>query len=293
MNSVKERAYAKINLFLDVIDKREDGFHSVRTVMHSLSLCDELTVTVTGKGSRAVKVILVGKRKLPLDSKNIAVMAALMFMETACIDCEVTIKLHKRIPIAAGLAGGSADAAAVLRAMNKLFSRPLSDKMLLALAARLGSDVPFCLIGGTALCEGRGERMTRLRDGISLHAVIAVANEWVSTPKAYAKLDLLYNNFDGSVPTESREICDRIVDAATTGVLPDKLYNIFEAATLPDCPKAEAIKARLNELGATHTLMSGSGPSVFGIFSTEQMARAAEETLRGEDIFAVYACSVK
>jgi len=120
-----------------------------------------------------------------------------------------------------------------------------------------------------------------------------VANEWVSTPKAYAKLDLLYNNFDGSVPTESHEICDRIVEAATTGVLPDKLYNIFEAATLPDCPKAEAIKARLNELGATHTLMSGSGPSVFGIFSTEQMARAAEETLRGEDIFAVYACSVK
>ncbi len=293
MNSIKERANAKINLFLDVIERREDGFHAIKTVMHTLSLSDELTVTITGKGTRAARLLLDGNRRLPQDARNIAVAAAMLFMDKACIDCEVTIKLYKRIPIAAGLAGGSADAAAVLRAMNKLFSRPLSEKMLLSLAAQLGSDVPFCLRGGTALCEGRGEIVNRLRDGLLLHTVIAIGNERVSTPKAYAELDEMYNNFDGSVKKNLEGIFEEIISSTTTGNLPKELYNIFERVILPSCPGAVSLKKRLLELGATHTLMSGSGPSVFGVFLTQEEAKRAEKALQEEGVTAFYAASVR
>ena len=181
MTSVKERAYAKINLFLDVLTKREDGFHEINTVMHTVSLCDEITVSIFSKGHRGVRLCLDGNKKLPTDGKNLAYSAAKLFLDRAMIDCEVGIKLVKRIPVAAGLAGGSTDAAAVLRAMNKLFSKPLSDKVLLELASTLGSDVPYCLLGGTALCSGRGEKIERLNSNIRLNAVVAVANDGVAS----------------------------------------------------------------------------------------------------------------
>ena len=292
MTSVKEKAYAKINLFLDVIERRDDGFHSISTVMHSLSLCDDITVSVSGRNKRSVQMFLDGNRRLPTDGKNIAVAAAQLFLDTLCLDREVTIKLYKRIPISAGLAGGSTDAAAVLRGMNKLFGRPLSEKMLLSLAAKVGSDVPYCLRGGTALCEGRGERITRLPDAIRLYTVVAVANEHVSTPVAYSTLDEIYNNFDGTVSSCGTDACSEIINSASTGILPKQLYNIFESAILPRCPGAKGLKERLTLLGATHALMSGSGPSVFGIFSTEKAARAAEKTLRDEGITAFFAKSI-
>ena len=240
----------------------------------------------------ATTVLLDGNRRLPTDTKNIAVLAAQLFLDTLCLDYEVTIRLYKRIPISAGLAGGSTDAAAVLRAMNKLFSRPMSEKMLLSLAAQVGSDVPYCLRGGTALCEGRGERITRLPEAIRLYAVIAVANERVSTPMAYTALDELYNGFDGSVPSCAPTVCEQIVKSATTGILPEQLYNIFESAILPRCPGATGLKEKLSSLGATHTLMSGSGPSVFGIFSTENKAREAQKALTEQGITAFFAESV-
>lgn len=292
MTSVKEKAYAKINLFLDVTNRREDGFHSISTVMHSLSLCDDITVSITGKGKRGVTMLLDGNRRLPTDTRNIAVMAAQLFLDTLCLDFEVSIKLYKRIPISAGLAGGSTDAAAVLRAMNKLFSRPMSEKMLLSLAARVGSDVPYCLRGGTALCEGRGEKITRLPNALKLYTVIAVANERVSTPIAYTTLDEMYNNFDGSVPSCGPNASSQIIESASTGILPQTLYNIFESAILPKYPGATGLKEKLADLGATHTLMSGSGPSVYGIFATENDAVKAQEALTKEGITAFYAQSV-
>lgn len=292
MTSVKEKAYAKINLFLDVTNRREDGFHSIRTVMHSLSLCDDITVSITGKGKRGVTMLLDGNRRLPTDGKNIAVSAAQLFLDTLCLDYEVTIRLYKRIPISAGLAGGSTDAAAVLRAMNKLFFRPMSEKMLLSLAARVGSDVPYCLRGGTALCEGRGEKITRLPDALRLYAVIAVANERVSTPMAYTVLDEMYNNFDGSIPSCAPDASEQIIKSASTGILPGKLYNIFESAILPRCPGATGLKEKLINLGATHTLMSGSGPSVYGIFATEKEAMKAQMALTEGEITAFFAQSI-
>lgn len=294
MRSVKEPAYAKINLYLNVLDRRPDGFHEIETVMHTLSLADEVTVTVTGRSKRSVRLTVDNLRWLPTDAKNIAHAAAMLYMERAGITAEISIRLVKRIPVAAGLAGGSADAAAVLRAMNRLFGRLMTDKMLLSLAAELGSDVPYCLIGGTALCHGRGESITRLPDRLSLYAVIAVAGEHISTPAAYAALDGLYSNFDGTVPTGSDGALDALLSSIDRGVLdPDRLFNIFEAAVLPDCPGATALKSRLAELGATYVLMSGSGPSVYGIFDTAAASSSAAEALRAEGINAFAAASVR
>ena len=292
MNVVKENAYAKINLFLDVLSRRDDGFHSISTVMHSVSLCDLVTVQTEGRKGGGVRIMLEGNRRLPADGRNLAVMAANEFLKAAAIDTDVTIKLNKRIPIAAGLAGGSSNAAAVLRALNKLFKRPFTDKMLLNIAARLGSDVPYCLVGGTALCEGRGEKITRLKSIPTLHTVISIARERVSTPFAYATLDAMYSSFDGSVSTGGNDAYSELVFALNTGKLPTTLFNIFENAILPECPGASHIKKRMLELGATQSLMSGSGPSVFGIFADEKCAKAAMDRLRGEGFLAYYAKSV-
>ncbi len=294
MRSIKEFANAKINLYLSVTSKRADGFHGIDTVMHTVSLSDEVTLTLAGNGKRAVRLVLDGGKWLPTDGKNIAYAAAMLFMERAGINAEIHIKLVKRIPVAAGLAGGSADAAAVLRGMNRLFNRPLTEKVLLAIAAELGSDVPYCLLGGTALCTGRGEQITRLPDTLMLNAVIAVASEHVSTPAAYAALDALYSDFDGSVPVESGNSLCELLSSVKSGVLDVRgLYNIFEEAVLPTCPGAVGIKSRLSELGARYVMMSGSGPSVFGIFDTADSAQKAANALTAEGITAHAVHSVK
>ncbi len=275
-----------------MLSKREDGFHGIETVMHSVDLCDELTITLTAKGHRGVKLSIDGAPHLPTDGKNIVYTAAAEFLDRCGIDAEVSIRLVKRIPVAAGLAGGSSDAAATLRGMNRLFARPLSASALMSIAESLGSDVPYCLVGGTALCYGRGEKMNRLFDGLRLHAVIAVGNEHVSTPQAYGALDKLYSDFDGSVPIQGTEMLQELLDGLADGTLPSSLYNIFEEAILPTCPAASAIKARLLELGATHAMMSGSGPSVFGIFKSTAEAERAASVLSSEGISAHSASSV-
>lgn len=293
MTSVKEKAYAKINLYLDVTAKRDDGFHDICTVMHTLSLCDDVTVTINGRGARSVTMQIGGCRRIPFDSRNIAYSAAMLFMETLGIYAQIHIKLEKRIPVSAGLAGGSSDAAAVLRAMNKIFSRPFTEKRLLELAAQLGSDVPYCLLGGTALCEGRGEQITRLDFGGKLYAVIASTPEHVSTPEAYKALDVAYSDFDGSVPKEATVSLDRMLAAIESGTLSDvKLFNVFEKTVLPSCPKASELHTLLPTLGAYSVLMSGSGPSVFALFLNEEGAVSAADMLRERGIDAYYAESV-
>lgn len=293
MNAVKEKAYAKINLFIDVLSKRQDGFHEIKTVMHTVSLADELTVTAQPSPNRSVRMLLEGNRRLPTDSKNLAVSAAELFLERAMINARVTVKLTKRIPVAAGLAGGSTDAAAVLRAMNRLFSRPFAEKALISMAASLGSDVPYCMRGGTALCEGRGEIITRFSCKPSLHLVVALAHEHVSTPRAYAALDELYSDFSESAYIARNDKCDALIRSLAENKLPsEELYNVFEAAVFPECPGAEIIKSTLLELGASHALMSGSGPSVFGVFATAQEAERAVLSLRDIGFTAYYAESV-
>jgi 4-diphosphocytidyl-2-C-methyl-D-erythritol kinase len=280
MVSVKEYAYAKINLYLDVLSKRDDGFHEVKTVMHTVSLADEITVSVSESDRPQVRLTVLGHPKLPTDSRNLAVRAAELFLASTLIRDEVNIRLVKRIPVAAGLAGGSSDAAAVLRALNKAYKRPLTEKRLLQLAAELGSDVPYCLIGGTALCYGRGENVQRLPDRLKLNLVLAVGKEHVSTPQAYAELDKLYSDFKAERSDAHESLYDAISVAIQSGDITDaKLYNIFENAIFATCHEAESIKERMIELGATHALMSGSGPSVYGIFKSKADAEKAKDTL--------------
>ena len=293
MVSIKEYAYAKINLYLDVLSKRDDGFHEVKTVMHTVSLADEITVTVKESDRPGVRLTVVGHPKLPTDSRNLAVRAAELFLASTLIRDEVNIRLVKRIPVAAGLAGGSSDAAAVLRALNKAYKRPLTEKRLLQLAAELGSDVPYCLIGGTALCYGRGENVQRLPDRLKLNLVLAVGKEHVSTPQAYAELDKLYSDFKMARCDAHESLYDAISKAIQSGDITDaKLHNIFENAIFATCYEAESIKKRMLELGATHSLMSGSGPSVYGIFNDKASAEKAKDTLVNMGVNAYYAETV-
>lgn len=293
MKILKEKANAKINLYLDVVSLRKDGFHDIKSVMHTVSLCDEITLKYVPSKTGYVKLFVAGNKYLPTDSKNLAYRAAALFMERASITAGIEISMKKSIPVAAGLAGGSSDAAAVLRAMNKAFGRIFSEKALAALGAELGSDIPFCLYGKTALCEGRGEIMTKLPDTLKLHFVIATTSEHVSTPTAYKRLDEVYSNFDGSVITDSQSRYSNLLFDMRNGILTEKsLYNVFEAAVLPICPRAEEIKKALLDLGAKASLMSGSGPSVFGVFYDEASALAAKETLKAKGINAHYAYSI-
>lgn len=293
MRVVKEKANAKLNLYLDVISRRGDGFHEIKTVMHSVSLADEITLTYTPSSTTSVRMQVSGNRYLPADEKNLAVRAALLYLETAHKNAIIDIKLNKRIPIAAGLAGGSSDAAATLRAMNKIFGRMFTDKALYKMAERLGSDVPYCLYGKTALCEGRGERITKLPDSLKLNVVVAISHERVSTPTAYSELDEVFNSFDGSALTGGERYYDSLVSSLNAGGnISPFIFNVFERAVLPHCGGATAIKKRLIELGAGGALMSGSGPSVFGIFDTYEQARAACRALREENVLAYAATSV-
>lgn len=292
MRAVKEKAYAKVNLHLECLGRRADGYHDIKSVMYSLSLSDEVTVTLGGTDRRSVRVYLSGNTRLPTDGRNLVVMAAELFMNKLAINADITIKLDKHIPVAAGLGGGSSDAAATLRALNRLFDRPCTERMLLSMAAELGSDVPYCLLGGAALCEGRGELITRLRSVICPHAVIAVADEHISTPAAYSSLDCAYSDFDGSVPHSAEKELSELMNYLSGGERPRALYNVFESVILAQCPGAARIKGLLRELGAGLSLMSGSGPSVFGIFDTEDAAIRAKEALINEGMRAFYVTGV-
>ncbi len=283
MLAVKEYAYAKINLFLGVRQAREDGFHELSSIMHATGLCDELTVSYDKSGS-GIRLRIVGDAHLPCDGRNIACAAAELFMTTLGISGGVSITIKKNIPIAAGLAGGSADAAATLRALNRLLSRPLTQRALCDMGAVLGSDVPFCIVGGTALCEGRGERVTPLRHG-SYYLVIAKSDERVSTKEAYARLDEYYMAHDEGDAGDTA--LATLLDEVKAGKAPSVLYNSFEAPILPTVPEAMRIKRTLYDCGARLALMSGSGPSVFGIFDTQSAASAAASALLSEGFFAV------
>ncbi len=293
MRAVKEKANAKINLYLDVIAKRNDGFHDIKTIMHSISLADEITVMYSPSHEQNIRVSIKGNNFLPTDEKNLAYRAAKLYLDTANKNANIEIRLDKRIPIAAGLAGGSSDAAATLRAMNRIFGKMFSERALYKMAEQLGSDVPYCLYGKTALCESRGEIITKLPDVLKLNIVVAIANEHVSTPAAYSVLDSMYSSFDGSKETAGEKYYDRLIESIKRGQPnTDNLFNIFEGAVLPNCKGASRIKKRLLELGASSALMSGSGPSVFGIFKSENQAKQAAEYLQSENITAHYAKSV-
>lgn len=276
---IYERAYAKINLYLDVTGIGGDGFHTLRSVMQTVGLYDGVTVDAAPAAEPSVSVSVRGRYRVPVGEGNLAYRSAMLYMQSAASPMRVHIHLEKHIPVAAGLGGGSADAAAVLRAMNRITGRRLSTPRLLALAAQLGSDVPFCLLGHTRLCEGRGEQMQALSPCPTLPIVIVPSPERVSTPMAYAALDAAYGGF--APPVEHADLAHMIAalaDGSTEGVI-TSLYNIFEDVILPTVPIASENRAKLLSLGARAALMSGSGPTVLGFFGTADEAEAAAAAL--------------
>ncbi len=293
MRVVREKANAKINLFLDVTALREDGFHEIKSVMHSVSLSDKITVKYIPSKNVSIKLRICGCKFLPTDEKNLAYRAAQLFLERGAVSGEIQIYMEKRIPIAAGLAGGSADAAAVLRAMNKLFDRLFSEKALFSIGAELGSDVPFCIHRKTALCEGRGEQMSEIYGVPVSHFVIACPKLHISTPSAYKRLDELYSSFDGTVKTGSEDKYERLISSFGQNKI-DKngLFNIFESAVLPLAEESAKIKTIMLEEGADGALMSGSGPSVFGIFSDRYRAERVAKKISQLGFSSHYAHSV-
>lgn len=287
--TVRIQAYAKINLHLDVVGLREDGFHNVVTVLHSLSLCDIVDVELSDGGDIVIECDKVG---VPLDEKNIAHKAAKLFFDSLGRRSGVVIRIKKNIPMAAGLAGGSADGAAVLIGLNKLFEEPFSSNELCEIGARLGADVPFCVLCGCAYSEGRGDLPQSLptlsRDMIF---VVACGGEGVSTPRAYAMLDDAYNSFADYRPAS----VDNIIGAIGRNdfdALAGSLFNIFEAPISNEREAVGEIKRIMLDCGARAAMMSGSGPSVFGMFEKMTDAEAAVRAIAQKNYFAATAFPV-
>jgi 4-diphosphocytidyl-2-C-methyl-D-erythritol kinase len=277
-----ERAFAKLNLSLDVLGATPDGYHELVSVMQGVSLGDCVTLRLTrGEGAA------VTGRGLPRDKRNTAVKAALKFFEiTGISGCRAEIALEKRIPVGAGLGGGSADAAAVLRALDRLLDTNLTPAALRDIGAAVGSDVPFCLEGGTALATGRGEKLEPLPALPECRVVVAKPAFSVSTPELFAEID--------GVKLRRRPDTDGLVAALRSGDLSGvarRMYNVFEDV-LPERRGAVIldIKSRLLDLGALGAVMSGTGSAVFGLFDDDAAATRAHETLR-RDFRECYMCS--
>ena len=278
---MRVEANAKLNLTLDVLGRRPDGYHDMRMIMQSVELADLLDITRSGSGELRVSTNL---HFLPNNAKNLAAQAALRWWEAqgnASQGLDITIDKH--IPVCAGMAGGSSDAAAVLRALNQMEGAPLSLWELAKIGERVGSDVPYCILGGTALAEGRGEILTPLPPLPQCWAVLCKPEFSISTPALFAKID--------SVRLRCRPDTQGVVAALEAGDLHGvarRMYNVFEDA-LPERQRARVndIKNVLIQCGALGASMSGTGPTAFGLFDDEGLAREAQERLAdwGGEVF--------
>ncbi len=291
-------AHAKINLFLDITGRREDGYHTITGVMQSVSLADRVTVAVeepVGKylcamgprpGAAEHIALSCSDPNLPTDSKNLAWQAAEVFFAATGRGCRrLCIDIDKHIPAAAGMAGGSTDAAAVLSALNELFEHPLTDIELRTVGLKLGADVPFCLAGGTQMTEGIGEVLTPVAALPDCVVLVACAGERVSTPAAYGALDRLCDNFAPGAYTPRYTERNALIAALMAGDLDGvakNAFNLFESVILPERPVAAKIREVMRSSGAVLSMMSGSGPSVFGLFRRGEKKTIADavEALR-------------
>ena len=278
------KAYGKINLGLDVVRRREDGYHEVKMIMQTVDLWDELTFCDVTTDEI---VITSDSSELPDVKDNIIYKACRMMKDIYGIDKGVHVTVDKHIPVAAGMAGGSADAAAALKAMNMLFGLNLSDEQLMEHGVKLGADVPYCIMQGTALSEGIGEILTPLPPMPDCLIVIAKPAIGVSTKWVYQnlKVDLLEEHPD----------IDGMADALKTGDLKgitDRMANVLETVTIPANPVIDSVKKLIAENDSMGVLMSGSGPTVFGIYGNrdKELAQRVVDMLREKDeIQAAYA----
>ena len=272
MNSLTLAAPAKINLILRVLGRRSDGYHELETIMHTISLADQIHIKPSSEGIE----VRSNSNNIPADQDNLAYRAAELFMEETGVKAGVKIFIEKNIPVGAGLAGGSTDAAAVLKALNHIFQSKLDDKELQSMAAAIGSDVAFCLQDGTAIARGRGELLTWLDDrGPMLNLVLVVPDFQVSTAEVYQAYEVGYDHQKIDIET--------FVDAwRNRDVLriAQYIYNDLEKVSITKHNKIKQIKTDLKRMGAVNALMSGSGPAVFGIFVDQKTAKDAANAMR-------------
>jgi 4-diphosphocytidyl-2-C-methyl-D-erythritol kinase len=262
MNELTVNAYAKINLFLDIKNRRKDGYHNLEMVMQTISLHDTITLYEIEKGIK----IETNHESLPTDEENLAYKAAHEVIKKANLNKGIKIFIDKKIPIAAGLAGGSTDAAAVINGMNKLFDLKLDQKILHSIAFNIGSDVPFCLKGGTAFATKRGEKLKYLRPLKKYNVLLIKPPEMVSTKKIYNLYDK--NNHDKKIPVKKLL---EIIDNQKEMKIDDGWANVLEPITQKVVPDVKQIKEKLINKGFGFTMMTGSGPTVFSIFENENI----------------------
>ena len=263
------RSYAKVNLTLDVLGRLPNGYHEVKMIMQTLSLYD---LVIVDKAEAGISVT-TNLKYLPSNEKNIAWQAASLFLQTAGIQSGVKILLHKNIPVAAGLAGGSGNAAAVLCALDRLYNTGFSDAELCQMGAKLGADVPYCIMGGTQLAEGIGERLTELAPLPKLTFVLVKPPVSISTAQIYEAIDSCENLAHPDTDKMIKAISKGNVSASASG-----LSNVMEAVTATENPVIYRIKEMLAENGALGSVMSGSGPTVFGIFDDYSKAKTAADS---------------
>lgn len=275
MNPYTIKAYAKINLGLDVVKRLPNGYHQVRMVMQTVGICDELTLEKTDSGI----LVTTDCGELPTDENNLIYKAARLMGETYHIKEGIKIHLRKNIPIAAGMAGGSTDAAAAMKGMNRLFGLDIPTEEMMRMSVAIGADVPYCILGGTALAEGIGEELTPLPPAPSCFLLVAKPDISVSTKYVYQHLDAAgissHPDIDGMV--------EAIRDGSLQGIL-ERMENVLETVTVPAYPVIRTLKERMLQLGAAGSLMSGSGPTVFGIFPDKTTAEQAFSKLKDDGL---------
>lgn len=281
--TVSMKARAKINLSLDITEKRPDGYHNIKTIMQTIDLHDNLVIDAIGEGIE----LECNSSKVPCDDRNIAYKAAKLFLNKySCkygIKHGVKIKIEKNIPVAAGLAGGSSDAASVLIGMNKLFDCGISVDELIAVGKLLGADVPYCIKGGTILAEGIGDILTELPAIPKVYIVLAI-------PKIHVSTKWVYENFDFN-KVNKRPNIDLLISAIAEGdikLLAENMVNVMETFTADRFSIINKLKKKLISLGALGSLMSGSGPAVFGIFADKTSADMAYQEMKCDDCHEDY-----
>lgn len=271
-NTVIRKAYAKINLGLDVVRKRSDGYHEVRMIMQTVDLYDVLTFT---RNKAPGISVVTDKKELPGDKSNLVYKAAELLVKQYSIEEGIRIELRKNIPMAAGMAGGSTDAAAVFHGMNELFGLGMTEKEMCSLGVKIGADVPYCIQGGTALSEGIGEILTKLKDAPPCVVLIAKPDIDVSTKYVYENLHadtlVFHPDIDGMLDA---------IEAGDLAGMAGRMENVLETVTVKKYPVIEEIKEFMKKRGALNALMSGSGPTVFGIFEDRKTAKEAYEGIK-------------
>lgn len=284
-NDISLKALAKINLGLDVVRRREDGYHEVRMIMQTIQLYDRLDIKRTQEPGIQIQTNL---SFLPVSENNLIYKAAKLLMDEFSITDGVSVKLDKRIPVAAGMAGGSTDAAAMLIGVNRLFSLGLTKKQLMERGVQIGADVPYCIMRGTALAEGIGEALSPLPPMIKCPVLIAKPSISVSTKFVYQNLKLDDTTIHPDI--------DRLIDDIKAKSLHDiaaHMGNVLETVTIPNYPVIDEIKKHMLSNGAVGAMMSGSGPTVFGLFDDEDTAKKAYKAMRSSHLARqVYLTSV-